>query len=307
MTKPTKKIKVLVIVGLTGSGKTELATNLAECLNGEIVNADSMQIYRGMDIGTAKPDRIHLARVPHHLVSIVSPSVNFTASDFRREAVAVIDDITGRGKKVIIAGGTGLYIRALLEGLVESPTCDATFRLEAEKLSGEELWLRLQDVDPDCAAVLHRNDRVRLIRALEVFHQTGQTVSSLRQAHGFSDNCYHALKIGIKMERKELFLRIDRRVDQMMEAGLASEVNDLLEAGFDPGLKSMRSIGYRHLCSFLNKDALTIEEAVRLIKRDTRRYAKRQATWFNADKDIYWLEYPDNFATILKHAIEFLA
>lgn len=300
------KIKLIVIGGPTGSGKSELALRLAEEVDGEIINADSMQLYRGMDIGTAKPGPDDLARVPHHLIDIVSPDVNFTASDFRREAAAVIEDINARGKKSIVVGGTGLYIRALLEGLVDSPKVDEEVRGELESLPGEELVRRLALVDPASAARLHRNDRVRLVRALEVFHQTGRPISELRTEHGFSGEYYETLKLAIKVDRKELYRRLDQRVDSMIASGLAEEVSFLLSHGYGSDLKAMRSIGYKEMCAFLAGD-LTLEDAVRQMKRDTRRYAKRQITWFNRDNEIYWLEYPESFATIHQHVIEFLA
>lgn len=305
-TMPEEKLKLVVLLGPTGSGKSDLAVRLAEEIGAEILNADSMQLYRGLDIGTAKPGPDELARVAHHLVGVVAPEVNFTASDFRREATAIIEEITARRKKVIVVGGTGLYIRALLEGLVDSPKADPALRCQLEALPGEELLRRLFEVDPESASRLHPNDRVRLVRALEVFSQTGCPVSALRNEHGFSGAYYRTLKIGIKVDRQELYRRLDRRVDAMLEAGLAAEVRSLLAAGYGAELKSMRSIGYKEMCAFLAGE-LSHDEAVRLIKRDTRRYAKRQLTWFNRDNEIYWLEYPESFATILRHVIEFFA
>jgi tRNA dimethylallyltransferase len=299
-----EKIKLIVISGPTGSGKSDLAVRVAEEVGGEIVNADSMQVYRGMDIGTAKPPAEALARVPHHLLDIVTPDYNFSASDFRREAAAAIEDIHGRGKRAIVVGGTGLYIRALLEGLVDSPTGDPELRLQFADLPGEELLHRLSLVDPETAARLHPNDRVRIIRALEVFSQTGRPISAFRSEHGFSTTYYDALKIAIKVERQELYRRIDSRVDQMIAEGLVEEVRSLLDRGYHTELKAMRSIGYKEISSYLAGE-MTLDRAVELIKRDTRRYAKRQMTWFGRENEIYWLEYPERFATILEHVIEF--
>jgi tRNA dimethylallyltransferase len=299
-----KKIKLLVLAGPTGSGKSELAVRVAERIGGEIVNADSMQLYRGMDIGTAKPSAEELARVPHHLLDLVSPEQNFTASDFRREAAAAIADIERRGKKAILVGGTGLYIRALLEGLVDSPTGDPELRLQFAELTGEELSQRLFLVDPETASRLHPNDRVRLIRALEVFSQTGRPISAFRSDHAFSGAYYDCLKIAIKVERPELYLRLDGRVERMLQDGLVDEVRSLLASGYSRELKAMRSIGYKEISSYLAGE-IALDEAVTLIKRDTRRYAKRQMTWFSRDPEIYWLEYPESFATILEHVIEF--
>jgi tRNA dimethylallyltransferase len=301
-----KKIKILVIGGPTGSGKSDLAVRLAEQVGGEIVNADSMQIYRGMDIGTAKPSAEERLRVPHHLLDIISPEQNFTASDFRREAAAAIADIDSRGMKPIVVGGTGLYIRALLEGLVDSPTGDPELRKQFAEVPGEELLQRLFLVDPETASRLHQNDRLRITRALEVFSQTGRPISAFRSEHAFSGAYYDALKLAIKVERQELYGRIDRRVEQMLRDGLVEEVRSLVASGYDLEMKSMRSIGYKEIFAHLAGE-ITLDEAVTLIKRDSRRYAKRQMTWFSKENDIYWLEYPESFANILAHVIEFFA
>ena len=298
------KIKLLVLSGPTGSGKSELAVRIAEEIGAEIVNADSMQVYRGLDIGTAKPSTEELARVPHHLLGIITPDLNFTASDFRREAAAVIADIDSRGKKVIVVGGTGLYIRALLEGLVDSPDGDPELRLQFADLPGEELLQRLALVDPETASRLHQNDRLRLIRALEVYSQTGRPISAFRSEHAFSGSYYNPLKMAIKVERQELYRRIDLRVDRMLKDGLVAEVASQLALGYCRELKALRCIGYKEISSFLAGE-ITLDEAVSLIKRDTRRYSKRQMTWFGKEKDIYWLEYPESFASILEHVIEF--
>jgi tRNA dimethylallyltransferase len=298
------KIKLLVLSGPTGSGKSELAVRLAEQIGAEIVNADSMQLYRGLDIGTAKPSAEELARVPHHLLGFVSPEINFTASDFRREAAAAISDIDRRGKKAIVVGGTGLYIRALLEGLVDSPNGDPELRLQFAGLPGEELLRRLSLVDPETASRLHPNDRPRLIRALEVFSQTGRPISAFRAEHAFSGTYYQPLKMAIKVERQELYRRINLRVERMLQDGLVAEVGSLLASGYSRDLKALRSIGYKEISAYLAGE-IALDEAVSLIKRDTRRYAKRQMTWFTKENEIYWLEYPESFATILEHVIEF--
>lgn len=304
------KPKIIIIVGPTASGKTELALRLAERFDGEIVNADSMQVYRGMDIGTAKPSMELRRRVPHHLIDIVDPDADFSASDFRREAARVIADIHGRGRRVFVVGGTGLYVRALLKGLVDSPSGAESIRRElqetARRLGGAELLRRLAEVDPETAGRLHPNDQVRIIRALEVYRQTGRPISSFRGEHGFTGDYYDYLKIGIAVERSELYRRIEERVERMLAEGFLDEVRGLLARGYDAGLKPMRAIGYKEICSLL-AGAYPLDEAVRLIKRDTRRYAKRQLTWFNRESEIYWVEYPDKFDTICNHVIEFLA
>jgi tRNA dimethylallyltransferase len=304
------KARVVIILGPTASGKTDLAVRLAELFGGEIVNADSMQVYRGMDIGTAKPSPEIRLRVTHHLIDIVDPDVNFSASDFRREAVLAIADIAGRGKRVFVVGGTGLYIRALLHGLVDSPSGAGAVRREleeaAQRFGNEALLGELARVDPETSARLHPNDLVRIVRALEVYRLTGRPISQQRSEHGFAGDYYRALKIGLTVERGELYERIDQRVERMIGEGLVEEVKALLDRGFSPGAKALRSIGYRQICAYLTGD-YRLDEAVRLIKRDTRHYAKRQLTWFNTDREIKWVEYSDNFATICNYVIEFFA
>ena len=300
--------KLLVICGPTASGKSELAIRLARALDAEIVNADSMQIYRGMDIGTAKPTPEQRAGIPHHLIGVADPDQPFSAADFALAADEAIRGITGRGKRVIVAGGTGLYIRALLKGLVDSPSGAGEIRRElqeaARELGNQAMLEKLGRVDPELAARIHPNNRVRIIRALEVYRLTGVPLSRYQQEHGFSGRRYESLQIGIKVERRELYRRIDERVERMVEDGLLDEVHGLLASGYGRDLKSMRAIGYKEAAACLAGE-YGPDEAVRLIKRDTRRYAKRQLTWFNADPDILWLEYSEKFDTILRHAIDF--
>lgn len=300
--------KILVIAGPTASGKSALALELARRLDGEIVNADSLQVYRGMDIGTAKPTPEQRAVIPHHLIDVADPDQPFSAADFAEAAEKAIRDISSRGKRTVVVGGTGLYIRALLKGLVDSPGGADEFRQamheEAGRLGNEALLERLHLVDPELAERTHPNNLVRIIRALEVFHLTGSPLSRYQREHGFSGQRYQCLQIGIRVERPLLYSRIDQRVDWMLEQGLLQEVRQLLGAGYGPETKAMRAIGYKEMTAYLAGEC-SLEEAIRLIKRNTRHYAKRQLTWFNADKDILWLEYPAEFDTILQHAIEF--
>lgn len=308
MDNGTDAVKVLIILGPTASGKTELAVRLAENCGGEIVNADSMQVYRRMDIGAAKPSLEQRQRVRHHLLDLVDPDEPFTAADFRREAGRAIADIAARGKRVILCGGTGLYIKALTKGLMESPPGDEELRNEfrrlAEREGREELLRRLFLVDPVSAARLHPNDQLRIIRALEVWHLTGHPISELRGGHRFSSDSYDCLKIGLRVDRESLYRSIDNRVEQMIGNGFVDEVRTLLAEGCSPELKPMRSIGYRHICGYL-AGAFSLEETVQLMKRDTRRYAKRQLTWFNQDAEINWIEYPGNVAIIVQNAHDF--
>ncbi|QEM67123.1 tRNA (adenosine(37)-N6)-dimethylallyltransferase MiaA [Geobacter sp. FeAm09] len=302
------KPKLLVVVGPTASGKSELALRLAREVDGEIVNADSMQVYRGLDIGTAKPSPEQRAGVPHHLIDVAEPDRLFSAADFAEAADAAIRDITGRGKRVIVVGGTGLYIRALLKGLVDSPSGAGAIRRalqeEAAHLGNEAMLEQLRQVDPESAARMHPNNLVRIIRALEVHRLTGVPLSRHQQEHAFGTQRYDSLQIGIRVDRQELYRRIEARVDQMLAAGLVAEVGGLLARGYDRQSKAMRAIGYKETAAYLAGEC-GLDEAVWIMKRDTRRYAKRQLTWFNADPDILWFEYPGKFATILRHAIEF--
>jgi tRNA dimethylallyltransferase len=300
--------ELLVICGPTASGKSDLALRLARALDGEVVNADSMQVYRGMDIGTAKPAPEECGEIRHHLLDVVNPDQPFSAADFAAAADGAIREIISRGRRPIVTGGTGLYIRALLKGLVDSPGGADEYRRglheEALRLGNEAMLERLRQVDPDLADQLHPNNLVRIIRALEVHYLTGIPLSRHQQEHGFAAQRYRSLQIGIRVERSLLYSRIGERVDRMLADGLVDEVRGLLAAGYSCGLKAMRSIGYKEICAFLAGEC-DLEEARELIKRNTRHYAKRQMTWFNSDKDILWLEYPEKFDTILKHAIEF--
>jgi tRNA dimethylallyltransferase len=290
---------VLVVVGPTASGKSGLAVRLAEMCAGEVVNADSMQVYKWMDVGTAKPSAELLQLVPHHLFGIVAPDANFTAADFQQEARRVIEEIHARGKLPIVVGGTGLYIRALLNGLSQSPGGDEIFRAELTKIADRDgngvLLDRLRSVDPETAARLHVNDRFRIIRALEVYHQSGCPFSAYQSGHGFAEEWCNTLKIGIDVAREELYRRIDIRVEQMFVDGLVDEVQGLLASGYHRGLKALRSIGYKEVCSYLAGE-LSIPDATELIKRHTRRYAKRQLTWFKSEPEINWVEYPETFS-----------
>lgn len=302
--------KIVVICGPTASGKSELALRLAHELNAEIINADSMQVYCGLDIGTAKATSQQRAEIRHHLLDVVSPDQPFSAADFAAAADAAIREITERGQRVIVAGGTGLYIRALLHGLIDSPGGDGQVRMalqaEAERIGNQAMLERLRLVDPELAAGLHSNNLVRIIRALEVQQVSGIPLSHFQQEHGFAERRYQMLQIGCAVERSRLYARIEQRVEQMLEGGLLEEVQVLLSAGYGRELKALRSIGYKEAAAYLSGEC-TLAEVVSLIKRDTRRYAKRQLTWFKRDADILWFEYPEKFATILSTALQFYA
>ncbi|HEU0265728.1 MAG TPA: tRNA (adenosine(37)-N6)-dimethylallyltransferase MiaA [Geobacterales bacterium] len=305
-----KRIKLIVITGPTGSGKSALALELAELCGGEIVNADSLQLYRGMDIGTAKPGQESRRRVPHHLLDIRDPDEPFTAAEFRQEAQRAIRDIVSRGGHPVVVGGTGLYIRALLHGLVPSPPADEALRnrlLNDEQKGGEgTLHRRLMVADPVSAARLHPHDLLRIVRALEVVELTGEPLSSFHKHHGFAQEEYQTLKIAVNVDRKELYRRIDERVDKMMAGGLVEEVTQLQAAGYGSALKPLGSIGYKEISSYLAGE-LPLAEAIRLIKRDTRHYAKRQLTWCRGENDIHWVAYPSEFAMLSTTVMAFFA
>ncbi|MFO7884306.1 MAG: tRNA (adenosine(37)-N6)-dimethylallyltransferase MiaA [Desulfobacteraceae bacterium] len=286
-------VKIVVVCGPTGIGKTSTAITLAQEFDGEIISADSMQIYRYMDIGTAKPDKEEQKQVAHYLVDVADPDEPFDAALFADLADKAVEKITCKKKLPIVAGGTGFYIKAMLYGLFRGSPADQTLiqqlEQEAEKKGGDTLYKRLEQIDPASAASIHPHDTFRIVRALEVFMSTGRTMSSFQKAHEFAVKKYDALKIGLRMDRQELYRRIEQRVDLMMDQGLIDEVENLRQMGYSCDLKSMQSIGYRHICDFLNKK-VSFEETLRLLKRDTRRYAKRQLTWFGREKDIVWID-----------------
>ena len=298
MTTPSRPA-VIVICGPTGIGKTASAILLANTFCGRVLSADSMQLYRKLDIGTAKPTAAELAAAPHDMIDIADPDADFDAGKFAEQGRAIIERNFANGQPTIVAGGTGLYIKALLHGLFRSRPAnpDTLKRLEAEadKHGSASLHERLSALDPHAAARIHPNDAFRVIRAMEVLESTGNRISDHQENHEFSDEPDYAVcKIGLSMERSALYERINRRVDLMMEAGLETEVRTLLEAGYSGSLKSMQSIGYRHMVDLI-EGRTDRDETVRLLKRDTRRYAKRQFTWFNAQPDILWMR-PDEVA-----------
>jgi tRNA dimethylallyltransferase len=303
-----EKPKIIVLCGPTAIGKTAAAIDLAQKINGEIISADSVQIYRYMDIGTAKPTLSERQAVPHHMIDIVNPDDPFDAALFAQRVGPVIADLTQKGKVPIVAGGTGFYIKALIQGLFTADPIDATTRMrlkkEAETLGMGKLYLRLCAIDPETAAVVHEKDTYRILRALEVYEATGVPISAARKAHGFSGKSFHVLKIGLGMDRQELYRRIDTRVDLMMDQGLVGEVQGLLEKGYGRNLKSMQTIGYRHVICLLHGE-MNREQTLETLKRDTRRYAKRQLTWFGKDPAIHWMA-PEDTHGMGKSARAFL-
>jgi len=300
--------RIIIICGPTGVGKTSFAIRVAQHFNGEIVGADSMQIYRHMNIGTAKPDAEEMNLIRHHLIDIADPREDFDAGRYVSAADKAIEDILSRRKIPIITGGTGLYIRALLNGLFrsESVCIKILSRLtkELEEKGAHALHEKLAECDPKAADKIHPHDSFRVIRAIEVFQTTGNRISDHQEQHGFHSRRYAGLKIGLHMEREELYDRINHRVETMLDKGLLSEVISLVERGYSLDLNPMQSIGYKHMAMFIRNE-VDLPEAIRLLKRDTRRYAKRQFTWFRKDKDIIWLN-PSEIDASKKLIKEFL-
>jgi len=274
-------------------GKTSMAINVAGTFNGEIIGADSMQIYRYMDIGTAKPTTEERSRVAHHMIDLIDPDEHFDARQFAETAYEKIIKLYASGITPFVVGGTGLYIKALVHGLFKAGPSDVhvreRLREQARIYGADFLHQRLLRYDPDTAERIHSNDSYRIIRALEVHELTGKTMTAFQREHGFKDHRFRVLKIGLHIDREVLYDRINHRVDAMMDSGFLSEVKGLLEMGYSDDLKSMQSIGYRHLIDFI-KGRCSWDETIRTLKRDTRRYAKRQLTWFKADQDIVWRE-----------------
>jgi tRNA dimethylallyltransferase len=283
--------QVAILLGPTGVGKSKLAIEWAEELGGEIISADSMQVYRYMDIGTAKPTPDDQKRVRHQLIDLVTPDQPFHAALYRTLGRKAIDQLYQDKKPIWVVGGTGLYIKTLTQGLFSSPKIDPQVRenlkQEAKEKGSDALYERLKKVDPKTALQLHPNDLFRMIRALEVFDSTGAPISFYREQHHFGERPYKTLKMGLEMNRERLYDRIEERVDQMLENGFLQEVEKLMEMGYGPELKPMQSLGYKQIVQFLMKETKW-DEAVRQIKRDTRHYAKRQLVWFKADPEVQW-------------------
>jgi len=303
-----QKSPLVVICGPTGIGKTRVAIEVAEAFGGEIVSADSMQVYRYMDIGTAKPTPAEQMQAVHHMIDIVDPDQAYNAARYVLEARRIIRRLHTQNLLPLVVGGTGLYIKALTRGLFAGGKGDPRIRKrlkdEMAACGVEYLYDRLGRFDPESAQKIHSHDAYRIIRALEIFEKTQQTMSQHQREHGFGASRYNVLKIGLAMDRALLYNRIDRRVDEMLAAGLQDEVASLLARGYAHDLKSMQSIGYRHMLDLI-RGKLSLEEAARTLKRDTRRYAKRQMTWFRADPEIIWLS-PGKRACIGRIVTDFI-
>lgn len=286
-------IPLVVIVGPTASGKTDLAIEIALETGGEIVSADSMQVYRGMDIGTAKPSVCDRRGVLHHLIDVVEPEEDFSAGLYARLAHRAISDIHKRGRLPILAGGTGLYIDIVTQNLnITAPAGDSNLRKElnerAEREGRRALYDELCRIDPESAAALHENDVKRVVRALEIYYTTGKTKTQVEELSQKTEKIYDCLFLGLETDREVLYNRINKRVDKMVESGLFDEVSALYKRLGGKKTTAMQGLGYKEVCWYL-RGLATREEALRILKRDTRRYAKRQMTWFRKNSGIVWL------------------
>lgn len=293
--EPDHSIRLIAIVGPTAVGKTAVAIELARRLDAEIISADSMAIYRGMNIGTAKPTKLEQRLAPFHMIDLVDPDHLFTVADYQRAAVSIIDRLIASGRQPLLVGGTGLYIRAVIDGLdIPSARPKPEYRGRMMNLAVEKgkAWLHdeLAKVDPETAARLHPNDQKRIIRALEVYEEMGRPMSEL---HGDGQARYpDAVQFGLTIDRQELYSRIARRIEQQMREGLVQEVEALLDKGYDESLPALQGLGYKELAPYIRGEC-SLDEALDILRQSTRRFAKRQLTWFRADKRIRWLDTSD--------------
>lgn len=301
---------IIIIAGPTASGKTKLSVDLAKAINGEIISADSMQIYKGMDIGTAKIRKSEMDGIVHYLVDDIEPDERYTVSDFKTRAEEYIEDIIRRGKVPIIVGGTGLYINSILYELnMKNGETNFEIRNKLEELAKTKgnvfMHEKLKKIDPISSERIHPNNVKRVIRAIEVFETTGKLFSDQYDFRKLNDK-YNPIYFCLTMDRKKLYNRINMRIDMMLEEGLIEEVKTLINNGFDIKLPSMQGLGYKEIISYLN-DEITLEEAIYLLKRDTRRFAKRQLTWFRREELVNWID-KDKFndeKEILDYCIEY--
>ena len=285
--------KIICIAGPTASGKTALAVELAKITGGEVVSCDSMQVYKRMDIGTAKPTREEMQGIPHHMLDVCEPDEDFSVSRYCEMATPIVDDILRRGKTAIIAGGTGLYMDALIKGNDFAPYPSTGRRQELEALADaqgiETVMAQLRAVDPDSANRLHLSDRKRIIRAMEVYLETGETITAHNLRTQAIPPRYNPLWFGLEDEnRQDLYDRIDRRVDIMLQMGLVDEIKSLLHSGIPPKCTAMQAIGYKEFVAAL-EGRCTIEEAADEVRKGSRHYAKRQLTWFRRNPKMVWL------------------
>ncbi len=303
----SSKIAVLVVCGPTGSGKTSLTLSLAEKFPLEIISADSRQVYRQMDIGTAKATAQEQSLVTHHMIDLIEPEQSFSVSEFVDLARPLIEEIASRGNIPCIAGGTGLYIRALLGGLAELPNGNPELRHQLHHHQDENpgcLYQQLQELDPEAAIAIHPHNIVRIVRALEVCLLSGYKISTLKHEHQFSEQSYRVLKIAPDYPREQLYERINMRTEQMIATGLVEEVEGLVRR-YSLDLKALQTLGYREVVSFLKGD-IDAKQMVVDIKKYTRQYAKRQLTWFRKESDVIWVDSNKESGKIITSIDDFL-
>lgn len=301
--------KIVVLVGPTASGKTALSVALARALHGEVISADSMQLYRGMDIGTAKVTAAEMEGIPHHMIDVAEPWEAFSAARYVELADPILQDVLARGKTAVIAGGTGLYVDALIKGRTFAPYPETGVRealeREAEKIGMEAMLERLRQVDPDSADRLHLADKKRILRALEVYEETGKTITQHNRESRQIPDKYRPVWLGLNFRRREdLYRRIDLRVEQMVNRGLLEEIRALLDAGVPRSCTAMQAIGYKEFLPVLDGQE-DMDAAVERVQRESRRYAKRQLTWFRKNPEIHWIDQPESpvFSEIFQEAL----
>ncbi len=310
-TDGNRKPPLVILTGPTAVGKTAASVMLARAAGGEIISADSMQVYRHMDIGSAKIRPEEMEGVPHYLIDVLEPTEEFNVVTFQQMAKAALRDIYGRGRLPIVAGGTGFYIQALLYDIdFTEHDSDGNLRRRLEKMAEEEgaeaLHRMLSEIDPESAAAIHANNIKRTIRAIEFYRQTGRPISAHNQEQRERQSPYRFYYYVLNTDRSTLYQRIDRRVDLMIQQGLVDEVRRLAAMGCSRGMVSMQGLGYKEILEYLD-GTYSLEEAVRIIKRDTRHFAKRQLTWFKRERDVRWLnlpDYGDQPEKIVRHILE---
>ena len=283
--------RVVIIVGPTCSGKTKLGIELAQKLNSEIISADSRQIFKYLTIGTAKPSKKELSQVKHHFIDILEPSENYNVGLYEKDALKVIDELSVKNKLPIVVGGSGLYIKAIIDGIVDIDSDDELreqLLAEKEKYGNEFIYEKLRQIDKKAAETMLPQNWKRVIRAIEVYHLTGKSILEIHEIQKRNLN-YSFYQFGLNWERETLYKNIEKRVDDMIESGLVEEVKNILKLGYDKKLNALNTVGYKEIISYLENE-ISFEKAVELIKRNTRRFAKRQMTWFRKDKRINWID-----------------
>ena len=304
---------VVIIAGPTASGKTGLSIELAKEINGEIVSADSMQLYKYMDIGTAKPDEKDMSGVKHYLIDEIYPDEDFSVARYQEMALKYIKEILEKGKCPIVVGGTGLYINSLIYNINFTETISdwelrEKLKKEASEYGNEFLYEKLKKIDPEAAQKIHLNDLKRIIRAIEVYEYTKTPISKHQEVSRENPPIYNFAVFGLKMDRERLYDRINKRVDSLFERGLIDEVKNLIKLGYEKNSVAMQALGYKEVLSYLRGE-ITLDEAIYIIKRDTRHYAKRQITWFKRIENMQWIDLDEEGYTdkIIKNIKNYIA